>query len=366
MATDCKAAPLFDARQKATFRRRLLAWYQMHARDLAWRQTRDPYRIWLSEIMLQQTTVAMATPHFERFAAAFPTVQDLAAADEQTILRMWEGLGYYRRARNLHAAARQVVSELNGEFPSDVPALMKLPGVGRYTAGAIASFAFDVRAPIVEVNTSRVLARLTAFASNPSNPTGQRHLWRTAEDLLPTRGAGRFNYALMELGALVCKPAQPLCDKCPVARHCQAFQQGMQNELPRLPARQKPTAVREAAVVVYKSGHVLLRQRTRGERWELMWDFPRFELESEGPLFAREEIVAKVRTQTGVLCDPGNLLTTIRHGVTRFRITLDCYEAQFRSGRVRSTGDSPTRWVKPTGLTDFPLSVSARQLTRLL
>ncbi len=366
MAMDCVTSTLATATQRAAFRRRLLAWYAKHARDLAWRQTRDPYRIWLSEIMLQQTTVAMATPHFERFVAAFPTVRHLAAADEQTILRMWEGLGYYRRARNLHAAARQVVAELNGQFPRDVPALMQLPGVGRYTAGAIASFAFDVRAPIVEANTSRVLARLTAYERDPASPVGQRHLWKTAEDLLPSLGAGRFNYALMELGALVCKPAQPLCDKCPVARRCQAFQQGMQNKLPRLRARQKPTAVREAAIVIYKSGRVLLRQRTPGERWELMWDFPRFELESEGPLFAREEIVAKVREQSGIVCEPGNLLTTIRHGVTRFRITLDCYEAQFRSGRVSSTGEAPTRWIRPSRLTDFPLSVSARRLASLL
>src|SRR5689334_879102 len=169
MATDCVSSRLATLAQKAAFRRRLLAWYQKHARDLAWRQKRDPYRIWLSEIMLQQTTVAMATPHFERFVAAFPTVQALAAADEQNILRMWEGLGYYRRARNLHAAARHVVSELKGEFPRNVAALMQLPGVGRYTAGAIASFAFDVHAPIVEANTSRVLARLTAFEGDPSS-----------------------------------------------------------------------------------------------------------------------------------------------------------------------------------------------------
>jgi A/G-specific adenine glycosylase len=366
MAKDCVTSTLSTATQKAAFRGRLLAWYAKHARDLAWRQTRDPYRIWLSEIMLQQTTVAMATPHFERFVTAFPTVQDLAAADEQTILRMWEGLGYYRRARNLHAAARHIVAELNGQFPRDVPALMRLPGVGRYTAGAIASFAFDVRAPIVEANTSRVLARLTAYEGDPASTQGQRHLWKTAESLLPQRGAGRFNYALMELGALVCKPAQPLCEKCPVARHCIAFQRGVQNEVPRFPAKQKPTAVHEAAIVVYKSGRVLLRQRRRGERWELMWDFPRFELEAEGPLFAREEIVSKVRSQSGIVCEPGNLLTTIRHGVTRFRITLDCYEAQFRSGRVSSTGDAPTRWVQPSRLNEFPLSVSARRLASLL
>jgi A/G-specific adenine glycosylase len=145
-----------------------------------------------------------------------------------------------------------------------------------------------------------------------------------------------------------------------------AFQQGVQNEVPRLSAKQKPTAVREAAVVVYKSGRVLLRQRARGERWESMWDFPRFELENEGPLFAGEEIVTKVRNQTGILCEPGNLLTTIRHVVTRFRITLDCYEARFRGGRIRSAAESPTKWVKQRHLDGFPLSVSARRIAKLL
>jgi A/G-specific adenine glycosylase len=355
-----------EAGQKAAFRRRLVSWYGKHARDLAWRKRRDPYRIWLSEIMLQQTTVAMVAPYFERFTAAFPTVHDLSTADEQTILRMWEGLGYYRRARNLHAAAKRVAAEYGGSFPSDVAALMKLPGIGRYTAGAIVSFAFDVPAPIVETNTQRVLTRLIAYRGDPASTEGQRTIWSAAESLVPDKGAGRFNYALMELGAIVCKPALPLCDQCPVQAHCAAFQSGLQNELPRLTARVKPTPVREAAVVVRRNGHVLLRQRTKGERWENMWDFPRFELASEGPLFVREELIAKVREQTGVAIEPGGLLKTIKHGVTRFRITLDCYEARAAGGRVRSTRESPVRWTPLAELPALPLSVSGRKIAALV
>jgi A/G-specific adenine glycosylase len=362
MATDCSLSLLTDAKQKAAFRRRLLRWYGKHARVLPWRQNRDAYRIWLSEVMLQQTTVAMATPYFERFIAEFPTVHDLAAADEQRILRMWEGLGYYRRARGLHAAAKQVVAEHGGEFPRDVASLMKLPGVGRYTAGAVASFAFDTPAPIVEVNTLRVLARLTAFTGDPPSTTGQRFIWRMAEELVPPKGAGRFNYALMELGAVVCKPVAPRCEACPVTAHCAAFQQGLQDELPRLPMKPKPTAVREAAVVVRRNGCVLLRQRGKGERWENMWDFPRFELASEGPLFVREELIAKVREQTGVLIEPGGVFKTIKHGVTRFRITLVCHEARPAGGRVRSTLERPVRWTPLADLPQLPLSVSGRKI----
>jgi len=365
MATDGIIITLSNA-ERAAFRRRLLRWYGKHARVLPWRANRDPYRIWLSEVMLQQTTVAMATPYFEGFVATFPTVHDLAAADEQRILRMWEGLGYYRRARGLHAAAKQVVSEHRGEFPRDVASLMRLPGVGRYTAGAVASFAYDTPAPIVEVNTLRVLARLTAFDGDSASTAGRRFIWQTAEELVPRKGAGQFNYALMELGAVVCKPAEPRCDKCPVTASCAAFQSGQQNEVPRLAAKPKPTAVREAAVVVRRNGHVLLRQRPKGERWEGMWDFPRFELESEGPLFVRDELVAKVREQTGVTIEPGGVLKTIKHGVTRFRITLDCYEAKPAGGRVRSSAMRPVRWTPFGELAELPLSASARKIAQSL
>ena len=351
-----------DAKARPAFRRRLVRWFAKHARDLPWRRDRDPYRIWLSEIMLQQTTVAMILPRFEQFVAAFPTVYDLAAADEQQVLRLWEGLGYYRRARGLHAAAKQLVAEHGGVLPRDVPTLMQLPGVGRYTAGAIASFAYDVPAPIVETNTQRVLARLTAFAAPLAAGASQRFLWSVAEDLVPTRGAGRFNLALMELGAIVCKPSAPRCDACPVTMHCGAFALGLQQEIPKLTAMPKITAVREAAVVVRKHGRVLLRQRPKGERWEGMWDFPRFELEAEGPLFVRNELMAKVREQTGVEIEPGGVFKTLKHGVTRYRITLDCYEARPIGGRVRSTLQRRVRWTPLAELAALPLSVTGRKI----
>ncbi len=356
----------FTAAQKRTLQQRLLAWYTKHARDLPWRRSRDPYRVWLSEIMLQQTQVATVRDYFERFIKALPTVQKLAAADEQQVLRLWEGLGYYRRARQLHAAAQRIIVDYNGKFPTDVTGLQTLPGIGRYTAGAIASIAFDQRAPILEANTIRLLSRLVAYRDDPLKAVGQRVLWQTAEDILPKTDVARFNQALMELGSLVCTPDDPRCEECPLARLCAANALDLQREIPRSKSRQSFTDLREAAVVVRKNGRVLVRQCGIGERWAGLWDFPRFELEAEGPLFARDEIVEKVRVRTGIICALGPVFKTIKHGVTRYRITLDCYTAKFASGRILPMCDAPIRWISIAELADLPLSTTGRKIARLL
>ncbi|MEX0585925.1 MAG: A/G-specific adenine glycosylase [Pirellulales bacterium] len=351
----------FTAENKRILRRRLLAWYTDHARDLPWRRSSDPYRVWVSEIMLQQTQVATVREYFKRFIRALPDVHSLAAADEQQVLRLWEGLGYYRRARQLHAAARLIVAE-HGGFPQSVDGLMKLPGVGRYTAGAIASIAFGQRAPILEANTIRLLSRLIGYRDDPLRSAGQRVLWQAAAEILPRTDVARFNQALMELGSLVCTPTDPRCHECPLAGVCAANAAGLQHEIPREKPRQQYTAIREAAIIVRRNGRVLMRQCGEGERWVGLWDFPRFALESEGPLFAQEEITAKVSEQTGIQCEPGPLLKTIKHGVTRYRITLDCYEADYASGTVRD----PARWIKSTKLIDLPLSTTGRKIAGLI
>ena len=352
--------PPLEAAWKRSLRRKLLAWYQRHARDLPWRRSRDPYRVWVSEVMLQQTQVDTVRPYFERFLEAFPTVRDLAAADEQDVLRLWEGLGYYRRARSLHAAAKQVVAEHGGRMPGDVESLLTLPGVGRYTAGAIVSIAYDKPAPILEANTIRLFTRLVAYNGKPTSAAGQRRLWGVAEELLPVKNVATFNQALMELGSLVCTPNQPDCEACPLESLCQARADGSVDQLAPTTTKLKFTDVREAAVVVWRGGDVLVRQCAEGERWAGLWDFPRFELEAEGPLFARDELAEKVLAQTGVSCEPGALIKTIKHGVTRFRITLECYEAQRSGGRLRK----PAKWVSTSGLSELPLSVTGRKLAR--
>ncbi|MEQ8209957.1 MAG: A/G-specific adenine glycosylase [Lacipirellulaceae bacterium] len=355
-----------DSKWKQTFRRKLLAWYAKHERDLPWRKSSDPYRVWVSEVMLQQTQVETVKAYFQRFMTAFPTVHRLAAAEEQEVLKLWEGLGYYRRARGLHAAAKVVVEEYKGAFPEDVPTLMKLPGIGRYTAGAIVSIAHDKPAPILEANTIRLFARLIAYRDDPTKSAGQRRLWSTAEEVLPRKNVARFNQALMELGSLVCKPASPLCEECPVNTLCETNRLGLQEKISGAKKKLKFAEVREAAVVVRKNSKFLLRQCAEGERWAGLWDFPRFEVESEGPLFVQNELARKVSQQTGITIGNAQLLKTLKHGVTRFRITLDCFEADCNGGRVRSTKEKPVRWVSASELAELPLSVTGRKIAKML
>jgi A/G-specific adenine glycosylase len=356
-----RKAAHFSWAQRQSLRRRLLAWYAKHARDLPWRASRDPYRVWVSEIMLQQTQVATVRDYFARFLETFPNVERLAAADETDVLRLWEGMGYYRRARQMHAAARQIVERHGGNFPQESGELQTLPGIGRYSAGAIASIAFDKRAPILEANTIRLLSRLIAYRGDPQSTTGQRILWQVAEEILPQKKVATFNQALMELGSLICTPADPKCSACPLATLCAADAQGLQHEIPIPKSRPTIVEVREAAVVVRKNGSVLMRHCGERERWAGLWDFPRFEIEASGPLFAQKEIAAKVQAQTGVTCVPGALLKTIKHGVTRFRITLDCYEATYSSGRVRSRAVA-ARWLPTSKLHTLPLSKTGRKI----
>jgi A/G-specific adenine glycosylase len=355
----------FTAAQKSSLRRKLLVWYSKNARDLPWRRSRDPYHVWISEVMLQQTQVATVRDYFMRFVHEFPNVRRLAAAEEQSVLRLWEGLGYYRRARQLHAAAQTIRSDHGGRFPRTVDQLQDLPGIGRYTAGAIASIAFDQRAPILEVNTIRLLSRLIAYRNDPISHAGQRVLWQVAEEILPRKNAAQFNQALMELGSLICRPREPNCEACPLSGVCAAHAARLQNVIPRPKPKKRYTNVREAAVIVRKNGRVLMRQCARNERWAGLWDFPRFELEAEGPLFAAEEVVNKVRNQTGITCSKPTLLKTIRHAVTRFRITLDCNRADYVCGRMRKTDGVIVRWMPLGELSETPLSVTGRLIARL-
>lgn len=348
------------------FRRRLLGWFRRHARDLEWRRSRDPYRVWISEIMLQQTQVATVASYFPRFIAAFPTIEALAAAREQQVLRLWEGLGYYRRARQLHRAAEVIVREHGGRFPQDAEAVRQLPGIGRYTAGAILSIAFDAREPIVEANTLRLLSRLLAYRGDPRTTAGQKLLWRFAEELLPRYGSGIFNQALMELGALVCTPREPACGGCPVRGLCPTHREGLQHVVPRAKSPPRVEQVREAAVVVRRRGRVLLVERQAGERWAGLWDFPRFPFDPVDNGQQRQVLIESVAELTGVVCRPRELLTTLKHGVTRFRITLDCHVADYERAIRGNATRAKTVWVAPGDLEQYPLSVTGRKLARLI
>jgi A/G-specific adenine glycosylase len=345
-------------------RRRLLSWFEGARRDLPWRRDRDPYRIWVSEVMLQQTTVAAVVPYFERFLSAFPTLRHLAAAAEQDVLRLWEGLGYYRRARDLHRAARQLAADGDGTIPDDPDILRQLPGMGRYTVGAVLSQAFDRRLPVLEANSLRVLCRLFGRTDDPRRGPAQRWLWQVAEDLLPARRAGDFNQALMELGALVCTPAAPRCDECPLAADCVARRLGLQDAIPARPPPPAITEIREAAVVVRRGGEVLLVQRPEtARRWANLWEFPHGPL---GDSEAHEEAASRLAREAGLNVALGTELLTLRHGVTRFRITMACFEAEHKGGEFRSDFYRQGLWVAPASLADYPVSAPQRRLAKAL
>ncbi len=350
-----------DGAWRQKLRRRLQSWFRKNARDLPWRRTSDPYLIWVSEIMLQQTQVETVKPYYERFIRRFPTVTSLAESSEREVLRFWEGLGYYRRARQLHRAAQIVCEQHGGCFPDDFEAALALPGIGRYTAGAILSIALDQRQPILEGNTIRLFSRLLGFHGDPRAAEGQRLLWTLAEAILPRKNVGELNQALMELGSEICRPTSPSCEICPLATLCPTQINHWQS---LIPAKSKPVAyveVQEAAVVVRRNGHVLLRRCADGERWAGLWDFPRFGVTGTP---SPSQIGHGVQQMTGLKIDSPVLLTVLKHGVTRYRITLSCYEASYSAGRIRK--QSECEWATPNRLQEYPLSVTGRRIGRLL
>lgn len=267
--------------QARDFRRSLLAWYRTHQRDLPWRakdgQRPDPYHTLVSEAMLQQTQVATVIPYFHRFIEAFTNIHALADASEQQVLALWQGLGYYRRARNLHAAAKMIVSDFAGQVPSTVEDLLRLPGVGQYTAGAIASIAYNTQAAIVDGNVERVFARLLHLTDPINAPATKKKLWAIAEDLVPKSKPGDYNQALMELGATVCTPKLPKCFICPVREHCQAVQRTNPETLPIKLTKKKPKAVTHVVLAVERSGKFLFEQRPSDGLWSNMWQLPTWE-----------------------------------------------------------------------------------------
>jgi A/G-specific adenine glycosylase len=286
----------------AALRRALLAWYRRHARDLPWRRRRDPYSTWVSEAMLQQTRVDVATPYFERWMERFPTVQALARADLDDALRAWAGLGYYSRARNLHAAARRVADH---GMPATAAGLAELPGVGTYTAGAIASIAFGERVPAVDGNVIRVLARLNSWPGAASSPRLRAKVDAAAARLVPARSPGDWNQALMDLGATVCTPRNPRCTECPVARHCQALALGKQDKIPAAKATVRPRVERRAFAVVRRGDALLLVRNPETGLLAGLWLLPGGD--------AARPLPEVVLEQAGVHVRPRGEAATARH-----------------------------------------------------
>jgi len=349
----------------ATFRQKLLRWYAKNARSLPWRDVGDPYFVWVSEIMLQQTTTQTVQGYFDRFIKAFPTIKSLAEADLDTVNRHWEGLGYYRRCALLHKAAKEIIVRFNGEFPRNFEDVRNLPGIGRYTAGAVLSIAFDQRLPILETNTIRLHARLLAMRGDLMRGEANARLWEFAEAILPRTGSGKLNQALMDLGSLICTPKSPKCAECPVVAFCESAKHGLQVEIPS-PKTKEPKEYRtEVALLVRKRGKILLIRYPEGQRWAGLWDFPRALAEAELPLALAMDTVLQDRLAelTGRKLIPGRLICSLKHSITKYRITLFFCEGT-------DTGASGTekiceiRWATPTELQELPLNSTARKLVQ--
>ena len=365
-----------ESRWRGRVRNRLAEWYRQNSRDLPWRRTRDPYRIWVSEIMLQQTQVATVIPYYKRFLKSFPTVGDLANADEQALLRHWEGLGYYRRARSMHEAAKQIVEFHDGSFPTDYDSVIALKGIGRYTAGAILSISSDQRLPILEGNTVRVFSRWVALQAQHTQKQSTQLLWEIADAMLPRRSSAgvsssTFNQAAMELGALICTPKKPKCDVCPVKRSCRARHLDLQDEIPGKVKDIQYEDRTEFALIVPQWPSVrspkgsntkfLIRPLPDGGRWAGLWDFPRTSAESLESVQAAAKVLGKT---LGRKIEPGMRLKSIKHAVTKYRITLHVHSASIPS--KPSSIRAPWRFASLSEMEQLPMSVTGRKITKLL
>lgn len=344
-----RATPFYNGTvlgRVADFRRRLLGWYDRSRRQLPWRvapgsdAAPDPYHVLVSETMLQQTQVATVVPYFLRFIERFPTFAALAAAPRQDVLRLWQGLGYYSRARNLQAAAQAVVAMPDGKLPSQPEELLELPGIGRYTAGAIASIAFGRRAPVLDGNVMRVLCRLDKVVADPRERPTNQLLWRRAEEVLPEKRIGDFNSALMELGATVCTPRNPQCLLCPVARHCEAAAAGVQARIPA-PRKSRPTPLhRRRTYCIVRGNRLLIEQRPPTGRWAGMWQFITFD--ADGADGHPRGLVDARR------------LGEVSHALTHRRYEFQVFLADAKSGKLPPS-DNPRRWVSTQEIDRYPL-----------
>ena len=344
--------------------RRLLPWYQQNARRLPWRGAGDPYAVWISEIMLQQTRVETVIPYFKRWMERFPTLRSLALASEQEVLRVWEGLGYYSRGRNLFRAAREIVEKFNGELPPARRELEKLPGIGRYTAGAIASIAFGQNEPALDGNIRRVLARLFSMSLPARSPEGERQLWRLARQCLPSGRAGDFNQAVMDLGASICTPQKPACLVCPLSDVCRARAEGLQEELPVLAARAPVPHYTVTAAVIQRDDTVLIARRPSHGLLGGLWEFPGGKLEAGESL--SQGLQREIREELAAEIEVGEVFGVYRHAFTHFKITLHAFLCRLAQGEPQALEASEIQWVEPARLKNFPMGKVDRLIARRL
>ena len=359
-----------DADTLGAFRGALPAWFDRARRPMPWREPgpdgrRDPYRVWVSEVMLQQTRVETAAPYFRRFIEAFPTVGALAAAPLDSVLKRWEGLGYYSRARNLHRAAGAVVAEHGGRVPSDPEAFRALPGVGPYTAAAVLSLSFGVPLAVLDGNVVRVLARVFAVGEDAKAGRTRRALQDLAGRLLDEGDPGRWNEAVMELGATVCTPRAPACPRCPLAGVCRAAAEGRPEAYP-VTSKAKPVPHHTVAVAVVAdgAGRLLIQRRPEDAMLGGLWEFPGGKREPDETVEAA--CAREVREELGVEVEVGPPVARVEHAYSHFRITLHAFRCRIVAGEPRSAGKLPLRWVRPDELDDYAFPRANRRVVEAL
>jgi A/G-specific adenine glycosylase len=363
-----KTCGALSDREPGTVATVLLNWMEASRRALPWRERRDPYSVWVSEIMLQQTRVETAAPYFERWMLRFPDIRSLAASTQEEVLKAWEGLGYYSRARNLHSAAQQVVAQFEGRLPRDRRLLMALPGIGPYTAGAILSLAFGLPQPALDGNTRRVLCRLYNVEEEASKASTQGLLWRLATQLVtqaPAGRAGDLNESLIELGALVCRPGRPECGICPLVRMCVAYSLGVQSERPVVAKRRAPPHFPAVAGVIWDAdGRLLLSQRHPTGLLGGMWGFPGSTVTELDAL--ADSLKYALMEMVGIDVAVREVLLSFRHAYTHFSITLHAFRCELLAGIPRPIKCAQVVWAAPGELERYPFPVTDRKVLRFL
>ena len=335
-----------------SLRKLLINWYLANHRDLPWRKTSNPYHIWVSEVMLQQTQVATVLPYYRRFLQRFTSLESLARADVQDVLKVWEGLGYYARARNLHRAAGLIINHHHGIMPDGWEGFRKLPGVGDYIAAAVLSIAFGKPYAVVDGNVKRVLARLFLKEAPVNKSTSIKIFKEAADQLLSPRDPGTFNQALMELGAMVCKPQQPLCSKCPIQGLCLAYEADRVDEYPKK-LKKSPTPQFNIAVgVVFKNSSVLITRRKPDGLLGGLWEFPGGKIQNDEK--AKEACIREIKEETNLSVGIDSHLGRIKHAYTHFKIIMDVFCCSHLSGKVKLNGPVDHRWIKLENLDDYP------------
>ena len=342
--------------------KKLLYWFSANRRDLPWRRTRDPYAIWISEIMLQQTQVLTVIPYYYRFLEAFPTIRDLASADLEEVLKIWEGLGYYARARNLHKAAQTIVKEFKGNFPDNLQDVLKLPGIGRYTAGAILSIAFNDPIPILDGNVARVLSRVLLFKEPINTHRAKEKLWQIAENLLPSENPGEFNQALMELGALVCTPKNPSCETCPLQEICLSKANHRENDIPIKIKKKKVPHMHVSAGIIWANGKILITRRPTNKMLGGLWEFPGGKCE-KGESF-EQCLLHEISEELSIRVEIIGHFMDVKHAYSHFKMTLHMFHCRHVLGEPVLNGVDAFQWVYPEGLLELPFPAADGKVIR--